>query len=737
MLQIENPQPVLVGETEPQLSIGGQVGFVFAFLRRRYLSILIFLLPAIAIGALYLFAEQPTFTASATMMMETRRGASFQQSILGDAPPDFAWLESQIEIVKSASVASYVVKQQRLAEDSQFVHSNDNLFDRILRRLGIGVPEPNSDAERLTQALMAFNRQLNVRRLGPSYLLTVSFRSHNSEQAVKIANAMVDAYIFDQLNAKYQANRRAGDWLQERLQNLREQAASAERAVIEFKAKNNIVSAGGALLTDKDLSDMNGQLTAARAHTVDVQVRLKRIDDILKANTTTSPAALDETVSEALTNPIITKLQSQYLDLVNREADWSTRYGQNHAAVVSLRNQIRETRKSMLDELRRIAETYRSEYDIAIQRQMELEKRLASMVSQSRDTNQAQIGLFSLEATAQSYRRLYDNFLQRSTETAQQQTFPITEARLVSPAFVTQTEPRPAMVWLMAVLAGMVAGVGFGVLREFMDGAFRTRGQVKSVLGTECLAMVPLLPRKHWKAIARPVTNVLGVIGNDPLSSYVEAIRSIKLTVDLNNEANRVIGLTSCFPSEGKSTLAAATAALMAQSGARVLLVDCDLRNPSLSRALAPDARVGFLEVAVGGASLADAIRFNADTNLAFLPTILNASLPNPTEILASDAAKSLFAALTTKYDYVIVDLSPIAPAIDVRASSRVIGAYILVIEWGDTKVDDVQYALRHAGEVRENIIGAVLNKVDLNNLARYDSRGAKYSYSYGGYARN
>jgi succinoglycan biosynthesis transport protein ExoP len=737
MLQIENPQSVLVGETEPQLSIREYVGIGFAFLRRRYLSILIFLLPAVAFGALYLYAERPTFTASATMMMETHRGGLLQQSILGDGPADVAWVESQIGLVKSDGVASYVVKQLRLADDPQFVHSNDNLFGKILDRLGLGRPEPQSDAERLSQALTAFNRQLDVRRLGPSYLIAVNFRSHNSEQAAKIANAMVDAYIFDQLNAKYQANRRAGDWLQERLQNLREQAASAERAVIEFKAKNNIVSSSGTLLTDKELSDINGELTAARAHTVDVQARLKRIDAILQADKATSPEIIDQTVSDALNNGIITKLQTQYLDLVNREADWSIRYGQNHAAVVNLRNQIRDIRKSMSDELRRIAETYRSEYDIAIQRQMELEKRLASIVSQSRDTNQAQIGLFSLEAAAQSYRRLYDNFLQRSTESAQQQTFPITEARLVSPASVIQTEPKPAVVWFMAVFVGMAAGVGFGVLREFMDGAFRTRGQVKSVLGTECLAMVPLLPRGGWKAIARPVTKVLGIIGNDPMSSYVEAIRSIKLTVDLSNEANRVIGLTSCFPSEGKSTVAAATAALIAQSGARVILVDCDHRNPSLSRALAPDARVGFLDVAVGSASLADAVRCNADTNLAFLPTVLNPSLPNPTEVLASDAAKSLFAALRNRYDYVIVDLSPIAPAIDVRASSRAIGAYILVIEWGDTKVDDVQYALRHAVEVQENIIGAVLNKVDLDSLAHYDRRSAKYSYSYSRYTRN
>ena len=126
-------------------------------------------------------------------------------------------------------------------------------------------------------------RRLDVRRIGTSYLMRIDFRSRNREQAVKIANAMIDAYILDQLNAKYQANRRTGDWLQERLQTLREQAAASERAVIEFKAKNNIVAASGTLMNEKQLSEMSGQLATARASTSDLQIRLERIEAVRRA----------------------------------------------------------------------------------------------------------------------------------------------------------------------------------------------------------------------------------------------------------------------------------------------------------------------------------------------------------------------------------------------------------------------------------------------------------------------
>src|SRR5262249_45386684 len=160
--------------------------------------------------------------------------------------------------------------------------------------------------------------------------------------------------IYDQLNAKYQATRRAGDWLQERLQALREQASTAERAVIEFKAKNNIVTTGGTLMNEKQLGEISGQLATARTNSADLQARLERIEAVRASYQPDQPpggSVAEETVSEAMNNGIINKLRTQYLDLVNREADWSSRYGKNHSAVVNLRNQMRDLRRSIYDEL--------------------------------------------------------------------------------------------------------------------------------------------------------------------------------------------------------------------------------------------------------------------------------------------------------------------------------------------------------------------------------------------------
>src|SRR5262249_55453338 len=255
-------------------------------------------------------------------------------------------------------VGGDVGKQMRLAGDLEVVRSGVEWLDKLLFRLGWGEdPEPKSEPERVGAAIAALNNGLRVKRLGQSYMMQIDFHSQNKEQATRIANTVIDGYIFDQLNAKYQANRRSSDWLQERLQALREQAAAAERAVIDYKAKNNIVApAGGALMNEKELSDIGGGLVSARVQASDLQMRLERIQAVRKAYQQEKPNSgeQDEIVSEAMGSQIITKLRTQYLDLMNREANWSLRYGNNHQAVTNLRNQIRDIRRSIDDELRRI-----------------------------------------------------------------------------------------------------------------------------------------------------------------------------------------------------------------------------------------------------------------------------------------------------------------------------------------------------------------------------------------------
>jgi capsular exopolysaccharide synthesis family protein len=269
------------------------------------------------------------------------------------------------------------------------------------------------------------------------------------------------------------------------------------------------------------------------------------------------------------------------------------------------------------------------------------------------------------------------------------------------------------------------------------------------MLHIPCISLVPLLKDAEPKQLHEHAdkasdqgmivrrSGVYWAASDMPLSRFAESIRSIKLAVDLNvtNSSNKVVGITSSLPNEGKSTITAALAQLMAHAGARVILVDCDLRNPSLSCNLAPHASVGLVEVISGECPLDEAICKDPKTNLSFLPTVKKQPLFHTCEMLSAATTKQLFDHLRATYDYVVVDVSPLAPVVDVRATAPLIDCLILAIEWGRTKTDVVQHALHTAPSLHTALIGVVLNKTDMQAIRRYDNYHNDY-YSNKHFAR-
>lgn len=726
------------------------------FVRRQWRTIAFVTLLMTALGSVYVVTASPSFTAQATIIIDTRKAQLFQQQpISQDASMNSTIVASEVEILNSENIALPVIKQLHLTEDPEFVGPTGGLVPALTRLVAdvFGIKDgPRSEFELTRQAVKSFKRRLHVKRAGLTYAIEINFWSLNPERSAQIANAVADAYVADQLEAKSQATRRAGSWLQDRMRELSEQATTAQRAVVDFKTKNNIVNIGpeteGRFMDAQRVAELTSQLVVARAQTSETRARLDRIETVLRGESPELTA--DATVTDSLKNEVITKLRSQYLEMANREADTSSRYGHNHVAAVNLRNQMKDIRNSILDELRRIAESYKSDYEIAKQREDGTQTELAQAVSQSQVTNQAQVTLRELESNAHTYRSLYDDFLQRYMESVQQQSFPISEARVITTASrpLKPNDPNGLILAAMA-FGGAVLGLGAGWLRDSKL-VFRTTRQVTSRLQTECIAVLPKIagsaarqgaPRSDIElgATVDPRTivrqsNLLWSVVDSPFSRFTESMRSIKLTMDLSPASRpiKVIGLTSTFPNEGKSTIAASLAQLMSQTGARALLVDGDLRDPSLSRILAPQSRAGLLDLVAGRASLADVICTESSTNLKFLPANVKYVLANTSEILASDAARGLFDRLREHFDYVVVDLPPLAPVVDARAAAHLVDSYLFVIEWGRTQVGAVELALNEARVVYENILGVVLNKADLCALDLYEGyRGSYYNKEY------
>jgi succinoglycan biosynthesis transport protein ExoP len=749
------------GRQEASPSISALIDQLTGLARRQYRVFLIVPAVALAIGLLYLLVTPSQYTATATLLIDstTLRVLQNQMQPQGEIPLDSLQVGSQVEILASRKVGLAVVKDLKLADDPDFAApAGWSLFSRLA---------PEAPEQREQRALDDFLSRRTITRGDKTYALNISYTSKSPATAAKVANAIAEAYIDDQLGAKYETVTRAGAWLQDRISELKSKATAADRAVLEFKEKNNIVDFGGAsvaagpgaanrLIGEQQLFDLNSQLATARASTSEAKARLDRIEEVQRLDV--SEAA----VADTLKNEVITRLRNQYLDLSAREANISSRYGADHAAAVNLRDQMAELRRNIRAELGRVAGSYKSDFEIAKTRQETLERSLANLVSEGQVTNRDRLGLAELESSAKVYHTLFDSFLQRYMEAIQQQSFPITDARVISPAVPPTQKSKPITSFIIAIALtmGLMASVGIAMLREAIDSVFRTALQVEQELGVRCLSVIPLAAGTAPRTPALPGATAAGLDGeasrpaaaasrgvdtlpagagfysfidplkrravDDPISVFTEAFRAIKVTAWLQATVreNKVIGITSTLPSEGKSTTAANLAALMADAGRRVVLIDADLRNPTLARSLTPRPQAGWLEVLSGKLDLAQATGREPGTGLALLPLLLTEAPVHSDEVLASAAFRNLVDQLRQAYDYVIIDLPPIAPVVDVRAVAPVIDSFVFVVEWGSTRIKAVRRHLLPEAEIHDRLLGVVLNKADLSVLERFEQSG-------------
>ncbi len=741
------------------VSLAEWVELIRGFFRRQY-SLIVFCLAAmIALTLVHGYTTAPRYTAHAMLLIDTAKMRVLQQqeSFMSELPLDTAQVETQLELLKSEGIALAVIKELRLTEDPEFVGAQRGFIGAILDLVSepfvsdvTSTRETASENDLTRRALSRFQSQRNVKRVGRTYIIDIDFTSANPGRAAAIANAIADAYIVDQLQAKYQATRRASSWLQDRIVELRDQAMAADRAVLEFKEKKNIIGMGGAdgrLLSEQQVIDLNSQLSSARAATAETKAKLDRIQEVM------SQDIPDAAVTDQLHNEIINRLRGQYLDLDRRYNIWAARYGPSHLAAVSLKTQMSELRRSMVDELGRLVESYKSDYEIAKTREEGLEKSLATLVSGAQLTNRDRLGLSELESRAKVYHSIHDSFLQRYMEATQQQSIPMTEARVITSATAPGAPSNAHLLRNIAIASvlGLAFGFGGAALREAIDRVFRTTRQVETILKTNCLAALPVVKTAGGQDVAPVARRATGDVQrapavkrvtpdlprifrhvlHEPLSSFAEGFRAVKIAADIGAaiKENKVIGLTSSLPNEGKSTASCNFAQLVASSGAKVILVDGDLRNPTLTHKLAPKADLGLLQVLSGKADLGDAIHVDEMSGLHFLPAVIESRLAHSSDILASEAVKQLFDSLRKIYDYVIVDFPPLAPVVDVRATTKFVDSYVFVIEWGRTRINLVQRQLGAAPEIFERLLGVILNKANARVMERYEDYYGRYYY--------
>ena len=793
MLQISTEQRTEQQGAWEALSAAEFYALCIGFLRRRFFLLWFMLLVSLGLGVAYIWVTEPRYTGRATLIIDAPKIQLVQsQPPAGDSAMSSATVDTQIEILNSDDIAFSVIKELRLDEDPEFISPRPGIRGTITGFATSAIsaawhavvplkPQTPNEASFEYRALQTFHQRLKVKRVGGTYAIDINFESRDRFRAAQVANAIADAYELNAFLAKHQITDRAAKWLQDRLQELREQASDAERAVVDYETKNNIVvDTEGRLMNEQQLAEFNRELIHARAATAEAKARLDRVEEIVASGNVDPDGAATATVADTLHNEVINKLRTQYLDNERRATDWAARYGAGHLAVVNLRSQMNELRHSIFEELKRTAESYKSDFAIAKAREESIQQSLDHMANQGHTTDAARITLRNLKGSAQTARDLYDNFLQRYLQSVQQQSSPVLDSRLITHARppLTPSWPKPPLIMALALLGGLIFGAAAGMLREISDRVFRTTKQINDHLQANCIAVIPrvgavqlsnaalpswepkLLPsmpkfllstfiearrtlialpqklmltapprsRRRRRRTLHRDQSVSWMVTNAPFSRFSESIRAVKVTADSNiARAIKTIGITSSLPNEGKSTVALSLATIINQGGGRAVLVDCDLRNPALSFMLTRDAKAGLLEIIAGKATIEDVLWREPATGLAFVPTVLTTRVAHSSDILASKETRYLFDQLRATYDYVVVDLSPLAPVVDVRVMTPLVDSFLFVVEWGHTKIEVAQHALTTARGVCDNLLGIVLNKADMKTFARYANDQASY----------
>lgn len=735
---LRRPEVSAPNTVRPDLNVTIDLQGIVRFLRRRAVPVAAFAAFAGLAGLVYCLFATPQYTAAARVLVDNSSIKALRDQAPTSDTPASVTLDSQVEIIKSERVLMRAVKQLNLASEPEF-QKPQGLLTRLKGLVGsiIGSEEPARPEPFEDELLVDWLRNdLDVRRVGFTNVIEIKFTSPNPEKAARVANAVADSYLADILEAKHEMGRRAGIWLEDRLKQLSQQTSDSDKAVQRFKSEHNIVSTGRGLMNEQQIGEVSSQIILARTQVAEAKARWDRVEEILRGD----PG--DATITESLRNDVIVRLRQQYLDVARREAELSARYGFNHMAAVSLRNEKRQLLDSIKDELRRIAQSYKSDYEIAKLRETTLQSSLDALVAETRTTNQAQVKLRDLESAVQTSREVQESFLKKYMEIAQQESFPVTEARVISVAKAPRykSSPRVTRITAGSAVLGLFLGLIFALGLEATDTTFRTPRQVEDTLGCKALGILPdvgnpKLPYRtlHADALARAGPYGRRVLSDDlgslryavqnPLSQFAETLRHVAIEANANAAGARdgkVIGFCSTRPGEGKSFVAANFAELMAETGQRCILVDCDLRYPALTYMLSPEADYGLAEIVKGRAAPDGAVWTDALTKMSFLPAASQRQSHHPHDLLASEEMRAAIGELRKRYDYVVLDLPPIVPFADVRALTQAVDSFVFIVEWGATSRDTALSALRAAPGVQEKLLGCLLNKADVSKLSRY-----------------
>ncbi|MCA3574053.1 MAG: GumC family protein, partial [Aestuariivirga sp.] len=526
---------------------------ILAACRRQWRIAALTAMALTALGFAFIFLAVPLHTASTDVLIDHNSGKiASELTLLGEAIESEVSVLSQVEIIKSEKVAGAVADALGLVQEPAFSTPSPGLMATVKSILSGGQASEagaeESDPAAARRAVIETLRQnLAVARIGETYVLRLSYTSPSPDLSVRIADTFAAAYLDDQLDSKLVVNQQAAKWLEGRIEELRAKLLAADLAVQTFSTENGLITTGGALVSDQLLAELNTLMVQAKAETAKSQARYDRIRAIMATERT------DAVVTDALDSDVISALRRSYMDASKREAEIRDSLGPNHEQAVRLRGEMEQYRRLMFEELGRISESYRSDLEMAHSREQALRDQVDSATGVSKLASTTQVQLRELQREADTYRGLYQKVLQRYQETTQQQSFPVTEARIISRALPPDRPsfPRKGLIIALSAVIGLSLGSAIGAVREFRDGTIRTGDDVRERLGVEFLGYLADTPksRADGKRTAHKATQ-----SDDPGIPLLslEAMRAARIAIDQasGTAKSRVVGVVSALPRE-------------------------------------------------------------------------------------------------------------------------------------------------------------------------------------------
>lgn len=607
----------------------------------------------------------------------------------------------------------------------------------------------SEESQHLSPYVNVLKSKLKVESLPESNILEISFEHTDKELAAAIVNTAVDNFIKRSWNSRTEKFTGTSDWLERSTRELKAKVSQAEAALGEYTTRNGIDTPDGKqTLTAEKLSAMHVQVMKASTERM---LNESLYDEVKRGRVNQVPEAFSDSKTAAL--------KQKLGELQVEQSQLNVTYGPENPKVAEVEQKIKVLQKQIADNQRLMEEKLKSDYDRSVRNEAELKRALETTKAETVQQNQAGIRFATLQAELDTARNLYTEFLNKTKQADLQLVEQHRNLKVVETAELPGAPigPQRFRTILIGLFVSLIAGIGLAFFLEYLDNTVKSVEDIERIAQLPTLAVIPSIATITAKAMsgqkkredssqglsvrANPDSAMAVSPGNgkltklvtlDQLSSVVEAYRMLRTSVLLSAAGNppKTILFTSGQPGEGKTTTAINTAISLSQLGASVLLIDADLRRPTVHRVFKMGQSQGLSTFLSRQVEIDPLINKLWVPNLSVLPC--GPIPPNPAELISSERMRLLLKELGEKYDHILIDSPPLINVTDPVILSTMVDGVILVVQAGRSTRDIVRRARQELGSVGAKIFGVVLNNLDIKREG-YDSYLATYgNYGYG-----